>query len=91
MERVQFSSCSIFCPGEEATGYVVQAWGKDSECWFYLMNPKGIGFFMRDQAMAVAKKVALAMEIDLTKWSKTYPLSDFEAWEDTQSKPEHDQ
>ncbi len=84
VERIVFSSCSIFSPGEEATGYIVQAWSKDTNQWWYLKNPKGIGFFMYDQAMAVSKKVALALEIDTSKWSLTYPLSDFEAWEDLQ-------
>lgn len=91
--QVIFSTCSIFQPGQEATGYVVQAQDKDSLEWWYLLRPLkggGVGFFMWDQAMATAKKVALAGEIDASRWYKSYPLSDFELldWETEASLPQ---
>lgn len=88
MIRIVFSSVSIFNPGEEATGYVIQAWAKapgEHHGWHYLLNPKSNGFFMYDQAMRLSKKIALALEIDPANWSRDYPLNDFDAWERSQS------
>lgn len=92
--KIVFSSVSWFKPGEEATGYVIQAWCKepgDHHGWHYLTNPKSNGFFQWDQAEAMCRKIALNGEIDPARWSRDYPLSDFEAWERGQSKPQPDQ
>jgi hypothetical protein len=93
MIKIVFSSVSIFQPGEEATGYVIQAWCPEPgehQGWHYLINPKSNSFFQWDQGMDLAKKIALAGEIDPTRWHRDYPTDDWDAWErrQKQSTPE---
>jgi len=76
--KVRFYSSTWFSPGGEADFYVVQAWSPDTEQWYYHLGHPGRLGFTHDEAEAVSKKVALAMEIDETKWHDNYPSTTFE-------------
>lgn len=79
---VRFSSCSVFRPGAEADFWVVQAWSDQTGRWYYHPGPpRQIGFTDREDALKLAKKVALAGEINPESWWVDYPLSTFEAAE----------
>lgn len=79
---VRFSSVSAFRPGTEADFWVVQAFSDLTGRWYYHPGPPdAIGFIDVDHAVGLAKKVALAGEIDPGRWRTSYPRCSFEAHE----------
>lgn len=79
---VRFSSCAAFLPGDEADFWVVQCWSDQTGRWYYHPGPpKQIGFTDLETALRLAKKVALAGEINPNSWWDDYPRSTFEAAE----------
>lgn len=79
---INFSSVSAVQPTGEADFWVVQAYSDETRRWYYHPGPpKQIGFVNREDALNLAKKVALAMEINPDSWWSEYPQSTFEAAE----------
>lgn len=77
---VRFGSVQAFQPTGEVDFWVVAAFSDETGQWHYHPGPpKQIGFVNPEDALRLAKKVALAHEINPDMWWADYPRSTFEA------------